>query len=199
MEDFSKMIDDYWDEEMVESKITADNVEEVEDVGYDSRIDSPFTPADEISIDDFVNKYLDIKGNFSRFRHFELKTLNCPYIIGVKNDYADQNIDFVRNKKYLLIVIDRNGNRGTYINPVIAREFFDFDPENAKEFMGQRRNGFEHLVDFFSNYLKIKAEYETYQEFFKVLKETKKIMKFKNIKNYEEKLGDEENDKYKRK
>jgi len=140
MEDFSKMIDDYWDEEMVESKITADNVEEVEDVGYDSRIDSPFTPADEISIDDFVNKYLDIKGNFSRFRHFELKTLNCPYIIGVKNEYADQNIDFVRNKKYLLIVIDRNGNRGTYINPVIAREFFDFDPENAKEFMGQRMN-----------------------------------------------------------
>ena len=200
MEDFSKMIDEYWDDEMVQSKITADQEDDVDEEEFvDSRIDSPFTPADEISIDDFVNRYLDIKGNFSRFRHFELKTLNCPYIIGVKNEYADQNVDFVKNKKYLLIVIDRNGKRGTYINPVIAREFFDFNPEDAKEFMSQRKNDFEHLVEFFENYLKIKAKYEAYQEFFNILKETKKIMKFKSIKKFENKLGDEENDKHKRK
>lgn len=196
MEKFEDLIDEYWDDAEVNRKILGDE-ETVETIG-DSRKDSPFSTIDEISIDTFVNKFLDIKGDYTRFRHFELRNLDCPYVIGVANEYADNNPDFVINKKYLLIVIDRDGKRGTYINPIIAREFLNFDFEACKQTMNGRCD-LEHLKEFFENYNKAKSSFMAYQSFFEMLVENKKDRKFKRIENYEKKLGDEENDKYKRK
>lgn len=196
-ENFSDLIEKYWDDDIVNKKISDDYKEE--DIeAYDSRKDSPFTAKDEIYIDDFVNKFLGIKGDYTKFRHFELKNLNCPYVIGVANSYADNNPTFVTDKKYLLIVIDRNGNRGTYINPIIAHEYFDYDYKEAKHILKQRHIGFEHIEEFFENFIRVKAEYDAYLEFFNIIRENKKITKFKKINEYEKELGDDSSDKYKR-
>ena len=191
-DNFEDLIDQYWDEESVNNKIEEDTKEEIEEHGVyvDSRFDSPFSITDEISINDFVNEYLDIKGNFKNFRHFELKTLNCPYVLGVANEYADLNPTFVKEKKYLLIVIDRNGNRGTYINPVLAREFFDYDEDKAKEKMHYQEHDMQNISKFFEDFMHAKTQYEAYLEFYNILKETKKIKKFQKIESYEKKLGD---------
>ena len=200
-ENFKDLLDQYWNDEEVNEKLNNDLIEEEEEqqennpVIYDSRIDSPFNVADEISINDFINEYLKIKGDYTKFRHYELRNMDCPYVIGVANEYADNNPDFVKKKKYLLIVIDRNGNRGTYVNPVIAHEFFDYDYEEAEKIINNPEH--EHVDEFISELRRIKAEYKAYQEFFNILRETKKITKFKKIEKYENILGDEENDKHK--
>ena len=198
-DNFEDLIDQYWDEESVNNKIEEDAKEEIEEHGvyFDSRLDSPFNIEDEISINDFVNKYLRIKGNFKKFRHFELKNLNCPYVIGVANELADNDPELVTDKKYLLIVIDANGNRGTYLNPVLAHEFFEYDLSVAKKRLNKRT--FNHFENFSHEYELYKNEYESYQEFFDFVKKIKKDRKFRNIEkdgNYE---GDDINGKHKRK
>ena len=199
-ENFEELIEQYWDEKSVEEKINNDEqTDEEEVVKYDSRIDSPFGVADEISINDFVNEYLNIKGNYTKLRHFELKNMNCPYVIGVSNEFADLNPAFVKQKKYLVIVIDHNGNRGTYVNPVLVHEYFNYDYKEAKNELKQTLVGFENIDEFFNNFIRVKAEYEAYNEFFKFIQEAKKVKKFKSIENYENILGDDNDDKHKRK
>jgi len=198
-----ELIDQYWDDNLVDDKINSDITEDIDEELYDSRTDSPFSINDEITIDEYVNKYLRIKGNFRKLRHFELKNMNCPYIIGIKNEYADNNPKFVTEHKYLLIVIDSNGKRGTYINPILAREYINYDYKEAEHAMKQRHEGLEQLDEFLSNFIRIKNEYDAYKMFFNVLKENKKITKFKKIEKddtyFEMNIGDEDNDKHKRK
>ena len=143
---------------------------------------------------------MGIIGDYSNFRHIDLKLLNCPYIIGVANSYADSNPKFVQEKEYLLIVIDKSGNRGTYINPKIAREWYDYDYETSKGVLKQRHVGFEHIEEFVENFERVSAEYQAYLEFFNIIRENKKITKFKKINDYENIFRrDEENDEHKRK
>ena len=97
-------------------------------------------------------------------------------------------------------VIDKSGNRGTYINPKIAREWYDYDYETSKGVLKQRHVGFEHIEEFVENFERVSAEYQAYLEFFNIIRENKKITKFKKINDYENIFRrDEENDEHKRK
>lgn len=74
-----------------------------------------------ITINQFVNDYLGICTNCEKLRHSGLKDLELPLVVGVSNDFAYLNPEYIYNG-YLLIVIDSRNNKGTYINPHILYE-----------------------------------------------------------------------------
>lgn len=81
---------------------------------------------DGISIQNFVRDYLGTEHNCSKLKHQGLKSFDNPYVIGVSNDFALKNFDYVvRNE--LIIVIDDYGNPGTYINPIIIKKLIELE------------------------------------------------------------------------
>lgn len=81
---------------------------------------------DGISIRNFVEHYLGTKHDCSKLKHQGLKSFNNPYLIGVSNDFALNNYDYVM-KNELVIVIDDYGNPGTYINPCNIKKMIELE------------------------------------------------------------------------
>ena len=83
-----------------------------------------FDRNDCITISKFVNGYLGVDVDAHNLYHASLKKkLTDGTLIGVSNEFASQNIDYVK-KGYILVVLDAKNNPGTYINPVMLDEYF---------------------------------------------------------------------------
>ena len=81
---------------------------------------------DGISIRNFIEHYLGTKHDCSKLKHQGLKSFNNPYLIGVSNNFAFNNYDYVI-KNELVIVIDDYGNPGTYINPCNIKKLIELE------------------------------------------------------------------------
>lgn len=154
-ENFYELVNQYLDLESIYEKLEKDK--EVENHS-DSLKKSPFSIDDTISINSFVNKFLNIQTDATNLYHCGLKKLNCPYVIGVSNEFANKNPEYVK-LGFLLIVIDAHKNRGTYFNPIYLHKVLEMD--------------------------KIKDDTDNTKEFYDILKSQKKLSKVKSIKRYE--------------
>jgi hypothetical protein len=193
-ENFKELLENYLDDLDIESKkeIDKENVKEVNHK-YLDKIDDK----DVITIEAFVNEYLNIKSNASKLLHCGLKDLNCPYVVGVSNEFASKNMDLVK-KGYLLVVVDFHHNKGTYLNPFYLKKLLTMGStlEEYNLFMKKRLNDLQMLEDYYTQYITLKNQVETNELFYKVLKEQKKCNKLNKIRTYES-IG-EENDKHQR-
>lgn len=84
------------------------------------------TKIDGISIQTFVEHYLGTRHDCYMLKHQGLKSFNNPYLIGVSNDFAIKNFDYV-GKNELVIVIDDFGNPGTYVNPLNIKKLMELE------------------------------------------------------------------------
>lgn len=194
-ENFYDLYEQYLDEKEIDNKKKIDLEEEEKDNEIFS--DSPFTIDDAITINDFVNNFLMIKCDASKLLHCGLKDLNCPYVVGVANDFANKNPELVKLGQ-LLVVIDYKKRRGTYINPVYLRKILnksDIERE-YKLFIKQRVNDLCKLEEFYSQYIILKDLVETNQAFYNLLTEQRKLRKINDIRNYEQ-MGGVQNGEHK--
>lgn len=81
---------------------------------------------DGISIQSFVEHYLGTRHNCYMLKHQGLKSFDNPYLIGVSNDFAIKNFDYV-GKNELVVVIDDFGNPGTYVNPLNIKKLMELE------------------------------------------------------------------------
>ena len=123
-ETFEKLLEEYLDEEEMAAKFENDLTEE--EKKQRSLTDSPFTFQDTITINQFVNDFLEIPVDSKNLYHSGLKELGSSYVIGVDNTFANKNPELVYHQ-FLLIVLDAKYNRGTYINPRYLRKLLEKD------------------------------------------------------------------------
>jgi len=67
-------------------------------------------------INRFIEVFFETRHDCRKLKHQGLKSFNNPYIIGVSNDIALKNPDFVARSE-IIVVIDDYGNMGSYLNP----------------------------------------------------------------------------------
>ena len=194
-ENFSALLEEYLDSELIKEKI---EIEESNNNNIYLLSDSPFCIDDAISINDFVNNYLNIHTDARDLYHCGLKELMCPYVVGVSNDFANKNPEYVKFG-FLLIVIDAHNNRGTYLNPFYLHKILNKEKteDDLKKIRKRKINNLKNIRSFISEYLILKSMVETNNEFYNILKSQKKLKNIREIKLYE-RIG-EKNDKYKRK
>ncbi len=118
MENFAEMLEEYLDEEEINYKKKLDDIKEKQKNNV-SKFKHNFE--NTISIHEFVNEYLEVKHNCENLKHIGLKSFKSPYIIGVSNDFAIKNKEFVL-KNEILIVVDAYNNPAAYINPILLRQ-----------------------------------------------------------------------------
>ena len=132
-EEFKELFEQYLDEDLIEAKKREDEKEIRYELHHTNKhVESRYTINDAIMIGDFVNNYLDIEGDCSNLWLSGLKDLNSPFLFGVSNDFANENVKLVRNRT-LLLVIDGKGHRGTYVNPNLIKNILDFDYEDYEK------------------------------------------------------------------
>lgn len=119
-----------------------------------------FDREDTISMNEFVTRYLGTKHNCANLRHIGLKSFNNPYVVGVSNDFALSNIDYVKRRE-LLVVLDCNGNPGTYLNPLNLKKLVDL--ENIKGTLKLlekiRLHELKKILPLYQQYQKLLSEY----------------------------------------
>lgn len=118
MENFKEMLEDYLDENEINSKKKIDSEEIIKKKNH-SKYKHQFE--NTITIREFVNNYLGINNSCENLRHIGLKSFGSPYIIGVSNDFAIKNNEFVLRNE-ILIVVDTYGNPAAYVNPNLLRQ-----------------------------------------------------------------------------
>ena len=194
-ENFCDLLEQYLNDQEIEEKRKMDEEECEKEVVISS--DSPFTLEDTITINDYVNNFLNIKSDASNLMHCGLKDLKCPYVVGISNDFANKNPELVK-QGFLLIVTDCRRKRGTYINPVYLRKILEkSDVEREFElFSRQRLHDLEKITSYYSEYLLLKEKVEVNQTFYNLLEEQNKVKKLNAIRKYEE-MGEDEDDKHK--
>ncbi len=110
-------------------------------------------------MNDFVRNYIGHVVNATRWRHCDLKSLEYPYVIGLSNDFARENIGYVK-RGYILLVLDCGDNLAAYVNPKMLEEYV---------------NGSEYGVTI------IEAEIEERKKFRDFLVEIQKDRKVENL------------------
>ena len=118
MENFKEMLENYLDDEEINYKKKLDDLEE-KPKNTTSRYRHDFE--NTITIYEFVNDYLEVNQDCKNLRHIGLKSFNSPYIIGVSNDFAIKNKEYVLRNE-ILIVADAYNNPAAYINPILLRQ-----------------------------------------------------------------------------
>lgn len=118
MEKFEDMLEMYLDEKEISEKIKLDN-EEIEHEKKYSKYKHQFQ--NTITICEFVSEYLETEHDCSNLKHMGLKSFNNPYVIGVSNDFAIKNMEYVLRNE-ILIVVDSHNNPAAYINPFLLKQ-----------------------------------------------------------------------------
>ena len=119
MDEFSRILEDYLDEEEINKKIENDRSKSVKKTSQNKNHKNEFYKT--ISISEFVYQYLGTDHDCTNLKHQGLKSFKNPYVVGVSNDFAHKNPDcIIRNE--ILVVIDSFGNPGTYINPNLLKD-----------------------------------------------------------------------------
>jgi len=140
-ENFEELLEQYISDEEIKEKIEAEEEEELEEEQNNHR--SQFDESDVISIGAFITDYLGIipiNVNCKRgldISHASLKQLGYKSVIAVSNEYAEYNLNYVKNR-VLLVVQDYRGNYATYINPKYLVGYIDSieQPEQLKKVSG---------------------------------------------------------------
>ncbi len=143
----------------------------------------PFKENEYISMQKFVHSYLNLDGDYSNFMHCGLKMLECPFVFGVDNDFANKNPEYVK-RGVLLLVLDCKKKRGTYINPLLLKRLLE-EEDLSKEIKLLTKIGiheFNRLQAFYQKYLDLKNRVEENECFLHLLEETQKNKKFQRLK-----------------
>lgn len=190
-ENFYELYELYLDDEMVFEKIESDEQEEIYEIkpeNYDSK--SPFTKEEAISINEYVNKFLNIGSDAHKLLHSGLKDLKCPYVVGVSNDFANKNPELVK-QGYLLLVIDYHNNRGTYINPLFLKSLVN-NYEHFKEYNWIKKQKIKDLSELkyhYGKYKELETRVDLNERFYDLIDELKKSKKVEEIKKFEQNSG----------
>ena len=178
MEDFSKLLDDYLDFEGIEYE---DEIEEKKK-NSTTRVESPFTDEDAISIDRFVNAFLGYQTDCSNLYHSGLRDLELDFVIGVDNNFANKNPEYVK-RGYLLIVIDARNNRGTYLNPVYIQKYLNKEDilRTYYKFSRMKNIELDKLEYYYAKFLEAQRAYEELERFITILRETNKENKVRKL------------------
>jgi len=172
-ENFGDLLEQYIDEDEIETKKRQDELEEEEEK-IKKQTESVFSKEDSISIDRYVNEYLGIPGDCSNLLHCGLKDLECEYIMGVDNNFANKNPELV-HQGYLLLVIDSHNNRGTYINPFYLKKYISKNAEKSLEsFYKKRACALEKLDSYYREYVMALGEVQSNEKFYSLIKEARK-------------------------
>jgi len=118
MEKFEDMLEMYLDEKEISKKIELDK-EEVAQERKRSKYKHQFQ--NTITICEFVTEYLETNHDCNNLKHIGLKSFNNPYVIGVSNDFAIKNMEYVLRNE-ILIVVDSSNNPAAYINPFLLKQ-----------------------------------------------------------------------------
>ena len=179
MSEFAELLNEYLNFEDFGFKDEDYEKEEKESI----KTASPFTIDDSISINKYVTSYLGYQMDCNNLYHCGLRELNLDYVIGVDNNFANKNPEYVK-KGFLLIVIDAKGKRGTYLNPVYIFKFV-----NEKNDIESLYNTFHKLQEvelkklnvYLEKYKKAKLAYDEITKFTIVLNESHKMKKVKRL------------------
>lgn len=188
-ENFIELLEAYLDEEEIKSKKNSDiSMGE----GYNElcgRNSSPFSVENAISIHEFITHYLGMKGDYQKLLHCGLKELNCPYVVGVDNRFANRNPELIY-RGYLLIVLDYKKRRGTYINPIYLKEILENQNEkDLKIFLRKQLHELSELENYFKTYNCLLERVENSRQFLELLIKLHKEKQLDEIKRLESKLG----------
>ena len=153
-----------------------------------------------IEIDDFVEYYLKEflcfkEGNVKGLTHAALRKLTDGHVVGIDNDFAFYNQEYIRNY-YLIVVLDHNGDFGTYLNPILLAEYIKTDA--AKDFIDQMkrtvwhdmkavRDAFIHFQIAVETYEKNAAFYEQMDHLITASNAKYKVRKLKGEKDTHDK------------
>ena len=172
-ENFIDLLEEYLDEEEIELKKRQDDLEDIQGK-YQNQTDSNFSIEDSITIDRYVNEYLGIQGDCSNLFHSGLKDLECEYVMGVDNNFANKNPELVHTG-YLLLVRDARNNRGTYINPRYLREYItSVADKELKAFYKKRVQDFKKIDILYNEYQSLVEQVKNNEKFYKLIVETHK-------------------------
>lgn len=166
-DNFYELVEQYLDPEAIKEKYELDDTFEEKDVVSSK---SPFSISDAITINDYVNNFLNIKVDASNLYHCGLKQINCPYVIAVSNNFSNKNPEYVK-LGFLLIVIDANNNRGTYLNPFYINQLL-------------YKNSLKEKITE-CEFMELKSKLNTDEQFYSIMKSQKKLKKIKQLKKYE--------------
>lgn len=134
-ENFEELVEQYISDEEINAKI---ELEDEDEVVEQSNHRSSFNDEDVISIGSFITDYLGLNPtNVSCKRgldisHASLKQLGYKSVIGVSNEFAEYNLNYVKNH-ILLVVKDYKGNFATYLNPKYLVEYIESTEKESTE------------------------------------------------------------------
>lgn len=122
---------------------------------------------DGISIQNFVEYYLGTKHDCFMLKHQGLKSFNNPYLVGVSNDFAIKNPDYIV-KNELIRVIDDYGNPGTYINPHYIKKLMELEvcKEKIKILSSINCHDFEEASLLYKIWAQLNNEVEFLEELY---------------------------------
>lgn len=151
-----------------------------------------FCEGQYMEIDEFVQEYLQgylcfKEGNVKVLTHAALKKLTGGNLVGIDNDFVFYNQQYITNE-YLIVVRDKNGDFGTYLNPELLDEYIKTDA--IKELIKKMKKTVLHdlkaISEAFRNFERAVATYERHAEFYeqmdKLITATKKKHKVKQLK-----------------
>ena len=179
MNEFEVLLDKYMDFEDYDFK--EEDYEEVVE-GKQKRTESPFTAEDSINITKFVTAFLGYQMDCSNLYHSGLRELGLDFVIGVDNNFANKNPEYVKSG-FLLIVMDAKGHRGTYLNPVYIQKYLE--RENIDDII-ETFNKLKEVEEkkaklFYEKYITAMQRKDEMTRFIQVLKETHKEGKIREI------------------
>lgn len=145
-------------------------------------VESPFNIDDTITISRYVNNYLGISGDCSNLLHCGLKKFKSNYIMGVDNNFANSHPELVY-KGYLLLVMDSNNKRGTYINPYYIDRLLEEDKtkEDLKSFYKHAEVDLSKIKEYIENFEVLLRQVQVNEELNQLIKDTHKVRKLKML------------------